>query len=785
MSSYTGVQHSRVLVIEDNPLQLQTLVALLSEDDLTAVGCPTGAEALALFQQEEFSVVVMDLRLADMEGLQLLTQMNARSRRTRVIIHTGYGSFTSAKEAINLGAFAYVEKAGDPAELLRHVHSACRAYLDHYATDLEVAVEERTASLRESEERFRQLAEAINDVFWLQDAKTQQVVYVSPQYASLWGRSCESLYAQPDTWFEAVHPEDRAAVHQIARPPQCFGQYDITYRIIRPDGSLRWIHDRAFPVHDASGKVQRIAGVATDITDHKLAEETLRQSEIQFRTLAEASPQGIMIHRRFVPLFVNQACAHIFGYSHPEEILSLPSILSLVAPHEHERLMLQSEACLRGEVGAIQCEYQGRRRDGTIIWLHDQQTRTIWEGEPAVQATLLDLTQRERTEGQIRQAQKMQAIGTLAGGIAHDFNNILAAILGYAELTLHDIPPNTLPWNNLQRILAAGHRAKELVRQILTFSRQTGQARQPVELQALIQEVLQLLRATLPTTIEIRQQLTAEPSTVLVDATQVHQVLMNLAANAEYAMRPHGGILEICLDIVQLRENEVAHHPDLPPGSYLRLMMRDTGCGMTQEVRERIFEPFFTTKGVGEGTGMGLAVVHGIITDHGGTITVASQPGQGTTFTILLPRYAATSLAAVAPAPLSGRGHERLLFVDDEATLARLGEMLLSRLGYKVISCMSGKEALDIFQHNPQNFDLVITDQTMPGMTGDILTQELRKIRPDIPVILCTGFSHTMTPEHARALGVDAFFVKPLVAQELHEVIRNVLAHTSPHSNRT
>ncbi|HEY7491650.1 MAG TPA: ATP-binding protein [Candidatus Tectomicrobia bacterium] len=386
------------------------------------------------------------------------------------------------------------------------------------------------------------------------------------------------------------------------------------------------------------------------------------------------------------------------------------------------------------------------------------------------------LRQAQRAE-QLRHAQKMEAIGTLAGGIAHDFNNILAAILGYTELTLHEVPQDSLARSHLQRVLTAGSRARDLVQQILTFGRKREPEPKPLHLHTIVKEALQLLRASLPATIAMRQDLAEDAGMVLADPTQMHQVLVNLCANAEHAMRHTDGVLEVQLDAVELDATCTDQYPTLHPGPHVRLTVRDTGHGMTPEVMGRIFEPFFTTKDVGQGTGMGLAVVHGIVTSHNGAITVQSAPEQGTTFVIYLPRVAATSSAVVPQAEpvLTGKGC--ILFVDDEDAIALWGQELLTQLGYEVVVNTSSLEALAIFQAAPEHFDLVITDQTMPHMTGEILAAKLQDIRPDIPIILCTGFSHSIDAEKAAAQGIDAFLMKPLLARDLGVAIQQVLAH--------
>jgi len=406
--------------------------------------------------------------------------------------------------------------------------------------------------------------------------------------------------------------------------------------------------------------------------------------------------------------------------------------------------------------------------------------RQLGEANTSLQSEIIERQKAEAVhqhlEVQLRQAQKMEALGTLAGGIAHDFNNILAVILGYSELSLYNLTPGSNEWHNLQQILIASGRAKHLVQQILAFSRQSEQQRQPVYLHLILEETLTLLRASLPSTIALRQSFARHTGMVLADPIQLQQVVMNLCANAEYAMRPKGGQLELCLDSIDVDAAMAATFPDLTPGPHLRLTVRDTGHGMQPEVLERIFDPFFTTKGPGEGTGMGLAVVHGIITSYAGAITVASTPGQGTTFALYLPQLSGMVKVSDRTEEILPMGEGHILFVDDETALANLAQAMLTHLGYSTEVYTSSRAALAALQAAPQRFDLVITDQTMPHMTGEALTLALRQIRSDIPIILCTGFSHTMTIEKAGLLAIDAFLMKPLAMHDLGLAIQGVLA---------
>jgi PAS domain S-box-containing protein len=385
-----------------------------------------------------------------------------------------------------------------------------------------------------------------------------------------------------------------------------------------------------------------------------------------------------------------------------------------------------------------------------------------------------DITQHRKLEVDLRQAQKMQAMGTLSGGIAHDFNNILTPIIGYTELMMSTIPEESQTKWMLERIINASYRAKDLVKQILTFSRQTEQEMEPVQINLIIKEALRLLRASLPTTIEIRQNIECD-SLILGDPTQIHQVFMNLCTNAGHAMQEKGGILEVNLSQVEIDAEFAARHSNITPGPYIRITVADSGHGMTPEVMERIFDPFFTTKSRSEGTGMGLSVVHGIVKNHDGVISGYSEPDKGSVFHVYLPVFAEdiTSIGDTNKPPPTG--DERILFIDDEEAIIEIGAHVFESLGYDVTTEKSSVDALALFKSKPDDFDLIITDMTMPVMTGDKLAHEMLHTRPDIPIIICTGYSTQMTKEKAEDIGIRAFVMKPITKHEIAETIRQIL----------
>jgi PAS domain S-box-containing protein len=495
---------------------------------------------------------------------------------------------------------------------------------------------------------------------------------------------------------------------------------------------------------------------------------------IALESLGEAV---ITTDTRLAITFFNQAAENLTGWHAADTYgRSMTSILRLLdEPTRQPVIVPLDQVVQQGTVTGLGEQTLLMRPDGFVRAIAGCAT-PIRDAQGQVQGLVLvarDITASWHVEGQLRQSQKLAAIGTLAGGIAHEFNNVLASIIGFTELTVDDVPPESRAWHNLQKVLQAGLRAKQVVQQLMAFSRQSPPVREPVQLDQIIREALTFLRASLPSTITLQYHRKPDGGPVLADPIQMHQVMMHLGANAADAMREKGGRLEVRLDTVQVPA-EIANTPYLSPGSYVRLRVQDTGCGIPPEVQERIFEPFFTTKDVGEGTGLGLATVHGIILGHGGIITVSSQHGRGTTFTIYLPRRERVAAPATSPSPALLHEPGCVLMVDDEAMLVQLGCAQLERLGYEAVGCTDSHTALEMFRAAPTRFDLVITDSTMPGMAGVTLAHELHRLRPDIPIILYSGSHESLDHQHTTAPGIAAILPKPWSPQELAHTIQRV-----------
>ncbi|HUJ68920.1 MAG TPA: PAS domain S-box protein [Syntrophorhabdales bacterium] len=617
-------------------------------------------------------------------------------------------------------------------------------------------------ALRESETKLRAVLDGSRDAITV--AKEGIRIFANPAFVALLGyESADELIGKPA--FDAIAPESRDFVEEMVKkrlkgepvPPL----YEET--MLRKDGT-RLFAEVSVSYYVLKGE-EFSCVILRDITERKRIEEELKLLKHSIDVYYDGA-YWMDTDNRFV--YVNEAACMSLGYECDELIgKRVWDINTRITPEKMNEVWQR----LRRE-GAVVAETVHRRKDGTEFPVEVTSTYVRFGDREFNCAFARDITEKKRLEEQLRQSQKMEAVGTLAGGIAHDFNNMLAIILGNAELALDEVIDDG-PRRNIKQIVKASKRARDLTRQILTFGRRSERARKALRLRPLLDETYHLLRGTLPTTIGMELDIRTESDTILADPSQIQQVVVNLATNAAFAMREKGGVLHVSLDDVTLTQQ--GQIPGLSPGRYVKLSVRDTGTGMPDWVRNRLFEPFFTTKRPDEGTGMGLAVVYGTVKNHEGEITVETTLGEGSVFHVFLPlAHIEASAEGEERGGVPG-GKERILLVDDEPGVLQMTGQILKGLGYKVTTAPNGMAAWEIFKKRSHSFDLVITDQVMPGLTGLDLAREIFKISEGTPVILSTGYGETVSSEQARAAGISEFVMKPVSRKEVADTVRRAL----------
>ncbi|MEJ5364077.1 MAG: response regulator [Desulfosoma sp.] len=761
----------KILLVDDNPNDRFLMMRLLAKEfpEAACVEVPTAAAFESALKEFDFQAVVTDYDVRWASGLEVLRRVKERDPYVPVVMVTGTGTEEVAVQALKEGLSDYIIK-----QHMRRLPAALKEALEK--AELKKRLDRTLEQLKASEHRYRMLVE------WAQD--TIFTLDLQGRYTSINQRSLDRYGLSPEDFLgktvSEVH-EARGAPYYSDLLSRVFEtkqavtfEYPFAHR-----GMTYWHRDTLYPILDARGNVEAVGGISADITDRVQAEEKNRL----LSTALEQAAEGIAVATADGKIiYANTAFTRLTGYD-PSELEGRS--LRMLQSSRHEPSFYQNMwATVRsGQVwrGDVKTRIKdGRDRLFEVLLTPVRSASGIIVHVVSVNR---DVTEQRALESQVVQSQKMQALGTLAGGIAHDFNNILGAVVGYAELARLHIHDRDKVLNALQHIVDSSKRARDLVQQILTFSRPSpGVERKPVQLRYVAREVVKMLRATLPSTIEIRENFPADIPVVMADPTQMHQVLINLCTNAFHAMRDDGGVLELSLSLERLAEGQALQNQGLDPGEYVVLSVKDTGHGMSPEVLERIFEPYFTTKEIGEGTGLGLSVVYGIVRDLGGAVGVESRPGQGSLFRVFLPaahqgkeRHGAEAQPSSPP-----RGTERIVVVDDEPMLVEMTRHMLGLLGYTVTGFSDPEQALAYVKAHADATDLVITDLTMPKLTGPKLAQAIREIRPDLPMVLMSGYGEGVMESKARSLGFAAFLKKPYGALDLATTVRSALDVKSP-----
>ena len=647
---------------------------------------------------------------------------------------------------------------------------------------------------KEVEEKLAKQGQRLGDILkgtnagaWDWNIQTGELI-INERWGEIIGYTLEELEPiDVQTWIKNVHPEDLPVANALLEKHLIgdLNYYDVVFRQPHKNGNWVWVNARGKVIEwTKDGKPLRMSGTHLDITERKQAEEDTREGKERFRSLIESAPDGIVISDQSGNITLwNNGAQYMFGYQ-ADEMIGKP--VTKIMPEQYrsrhdegiKRLVTTSNAKRIGKT----LELEGLRKDGSVFPL--ELSLSTWQTQEKrfFAAITRDITERKQAEEektkletQLRRAQKLETIGTLAGGIAHDFNNILAPIMGYTDMALLNLEKTHPIYNDLKNVLKGAHRAKDLVEQILLFSKQAEKERKPLALQSLVKEALKLLRPSIPSTIEIRHRLDDSCGKVRADASQIHQVIVNLCTNAWQAMEEEGGTLTLELNQKKVDATTATLHPNLKEAEYACLSIIDTGPGMDEETLDRIFEPFFTTKAVDKGTGLGLSVVHGIVLSHQGDILVFSEPGKGSTFHVYLPTLKSEEEVIEAKSIELTGGTEYLMIVDDEPDIAEMVKRMLDNFGYKANVYKTALAALKAFKQQPDKYDLLVSDLTMPQMTGLDLANQLHKEDPEFPIMIMTGFGDKLTAATQKKYGIKQVIRKPIVIKELAVAVRKVL----------
>jgi PAS domain S-box-containing protein len=761
-----------ILLLEDNARDVDLLRARLHDErfECELVVVRKQAEFEAALAQDRFDLILSDYNLPDYDGLSALKFAHHSRPEIPFIFLSGTLGEERAVESLQHGAADYIVKTR-PQRLVPALRRGLQQSAEH---QLRLAVE---ASLKEADENLRMLATSAPGVLWMSTPDMSQILYVSPTYETLWGRSVASAYANPQSFTDAVHPEDREHLRQ--RWACADGErFQAEYRIVRPDGSVRWIYDQGGLLRDAAGKAIRFGGFAADITGRKRAEEALRETREELQTIYDSVPLPIIgFDTEGQVVSWSKGAESLFGWSEAEAVGSL---CLTVDPSDREDFLQMVRRVSAGEtIGHLIRSRRKKNGDLVQVSIACAPMRLNRGGGKAAGALVIlaDVTMRLQAEKQALRSQRLESIGTLAGGVAHDLNNVLAPIMMSLELLKLKLP-DVEDQDLLTTMDKSCRRGADLIKQVLGFARGVEGQRIPVDLGHLLRDLLTVMRDTFPKNIDVRCHTPAGRWSVTGDPTQLHQVLLNLCVNARDAM-PQGGTLAITLDNVTIDDTYAGMNPDSQPGAYLALQVADTGTGIPRDIQERIFEPFFTTKEIGKGTGLGLSTTMAIVKSHGGFINLYSEEGKGTKFKVYLPASTGDSAvpeSAQAAAALPRGNQELVLVVDDEEAIRKITKNTLERFGYRVLLARNGAEAVATYAQKQREVAVVLTDMAMPIMDGPTTIAALKSMNPAVRIIAASGLTSHEGVAKAVGMGIEHFLPKPYTAKNILEVLNKVLA---------
>ena len=781
-----------LLLVDDTRASLDALARVIQAElpGCRVLSTASPEKAFVLAAGGRVDCAVIDLNMPEISGIELCRRLKADPRTDYFpIVLTTDGSTDARTRVAGLeaGADDLLDRSSEPVELMAKIRVMLR--IKRAENELR-AVNRRLAEV--AEERARDLHEADQRYRLVFDASSDGIIVFRTGGEDAAGQ----LLEMNDTacrWLGYSREESsRLTLRELSPPDRIHGlqgriESVVQHRNLSFETVLLGKDGRQVTVGITAGVIDTEEGRAIVNVLRRTADGPLPGGQ-EYQLLAETGQIIYDCNTVTGKIAWGGAVMQVLGHT-PAEMRAFGWRRWQRQIHADDRRRVLARLAEALEtVGKYQMEYRVLHKSGEERHIEDTGVALPGEDGRAVRVigAMKDVTarvrmeeERRRLEHEMQHSQRLESLGVLAGGIAHDFNNILAGIIGLTDLAIRDLPARSRPRGDLEEALQAAHRAKDLVKQILVFSRQSGRERAPMYLHIIAREAIKLLRATLPSNIEIVDSVETNSGASVANAAQMHQVIMNFCTNAAQAMKKRGGRLEVRVSDMQVDERLAATHPKLHVGPYVRIAVSDTGHGMAPAVLARVFDPFFTTKGPGEGTGMGLAVVHGIISDHDGAVTAESRVGVGSTFYAYLPRVAGVVVEEPARAEKLAGGRERILFVDDDEAVLRFANLALPRLGFTVTLCANAQEALEAFDGTTEGFDLVITDQIMPGMAGTELAAEITRRSPGFPVILFTGYSDQMPTIQWREAGVTSVLVKPVTVKNLVDEIRRVMDKTA------